>query len=428
MQQHPQYSVKSEDVHSITLQILQQIRLVWHPSPDVVKTLYQILIYAAARKISINQATNDLSGVPSGVTVRGQLIEGSGSLKRLENCLNNAFASQLPRSFGRRGRQIAIDLVERPYHGTVEPEHENEVRRSKAKSGTTHFFVYATAYAILKGRRYTIASYRVTKADTNESILKKLIRRIDFLGIKISLLLLDRGFCSVRIIRYLQRKKQRFIMPLPKRGKRADEEGGPTATHRLAAFKTSRWTRYTMSSQKDGSVSFDVAVVCTNQQGRKGKHGREALLYATYGLGHCRLNWVKEVYKRRFGIESSYRQLNQSCIPTTSRNPLLRLLFVGLALLLRNIWVWLHVEVIATPNQGARQLKARSLRFHRLLLWLLLEVLDTYPLFVTSPLVGIFGTFFMNINLFSTTETSKLSTKNVDQRALNPKIQDDSWS
>jgi hypothetical protein len=74
-----------------------------------------------------------------------------------------------------------------------------------------------------------------------------------------------------------------------------------------------------------------------------------------------------------FGIESSYRQSHQARIRTSSRKPALRLLFMDVALILRNVWVWLHAEVMAQPQRGARQLRPQSLRFARLLLWLLME-------------------------------------------------------
>ena len=37
---------------------------------------------------------------------------------------------------------VAMDLVALPSHGTVEESHQDEVGRSKAKGGTTHFFTY----------------------------------------------------------------------------------------------------------------------------------------------------------------------------------------------------------------------------------------------------------------------------------------------
>ena len=49
---------------------------------------------------------------------------------------------------------------------------------------------------------------------------------------------------------------------------------------------------------------------------------------------------------------------------------LLRLLFVGIALLLRNLWVWIHWRCLTSPRRGGRQLNPDKLRFRTLLLWL----------------------------------------------------------
>jgi hypothetical protein len=93
---------------------------------------------------------------------------------------------------------------------------------------------------------------------------------------------------------------------------------------------------------------------------------------------HRPLSWIRATYRGRFGIESSYRQVHQARIRTSSRNPVLRFLSVGVALILRNIWVWLHAEVIAEPQRGALHLCPESMRFGRLLLWLLMEVATHY--------------------------------------------------
>jgi IS4 transposase len=80
--------------------------------------------------------------------------------------------------------------------------------------------------------------------------------------------------------------------------------------------------------------------------------------------------WIKETYRSRFGIETSYRQLNQARIRTCTRNPLLRLLYVAVALILRNVWVWLHWELLAERRRGQRRVDLRQLSFRQMLLWL----------------------------------------------------------
>ena len=140
-----------------------------------------------------------------------------------------------------------------------------------------------------------------------------------------------------------------------------------------------------MKSAHNGQVAFDLAVVCHNRRGNRGRHQREALLYATWGVTHRPLSWIRATYRSRFGIESSYRQSHQARIRTSSRKPALRLLFMGVALVWRNVWVWLHAEVMAQPQRGARHLRPHSLRFARLLLWLMMEVTRHYRLLRHIP-------------------------------------------
>jgi putative transposase len=218
-----------------------------------------------------------------------------------------------------------------------------------------------------------------------DHVVRTLLARVATLGIRMKLLLLDRGFYSVRVIQDLITAALPFIMPAVKRGKKPAAPGGPTGTYALAAAKHSHWTIYTVKSPQEGRVDFDLAVVCHNTRGQRGRHQREALLSATWGVKSRPLSWIRQTYRARFGIEAAYRPLHQARIRTSSRNPALRLLFVGVALVLRTVWVWLPAEVLAEPRRGARQLRLGALRFARLLLWLIMEVAHHYRLLRKLP-------------------------------------------
>jgi len=379
-------SINSSDVHQLAIQIFSQLPLEARGDQVQVDDILNVLVFAASLRISINQACQDLAGAPTGATVLGALASQLPDIDALESHLNQLLAQLLPQGLGRRGRRVAIDLVKLPYHGGVSPQHQGEVCRSQASQGTTHFFTYATAYVILRGRRYTLALTRVRQGDRMDRVLQSLLGRLEALGVKVSLLLLDRGFYSVRVLDYLILEEQPFIMPAIKRGKKGDALGGPTGTQAIAQAKRGGWTGYTLRSPRDGAVSFDLAVVCHNLQGRRDRHERQALLYATWGVKHRPLGWIKKTYRRRFGIESSYRQLHQARIRTSTRNPVLRLLFVAVALILRNVWVWLHGEVIALPRKGARALRPGCLRFQQVLLWLMVVVANQYCLLRDVPI------------------------------------------
>ncbi len=81
-------------------------------------------------------------------------------MKELKALLNRTLRAQPPKEVWRRIKKkrvdVAIDLVEIPYHG--EPElNEAEMRRSTARSGTTHFHMYSTLAVIHHQQRFTLA-------------------------------------------------------------------------------------------------------------------------------------------------------------------------------------------------------------------------------------------------------------------------------
>jgi hypothetical protein len=90
----------------------------------------------------------------------------------------------------------------------------------------------------------------------------------------------------------------------------------------------------------------------------------------------------------RFAIETTDRQMHQARIRTSTRDPMLRLLYVGVALVLRNVWVWFHDRVLARPRHGGRAICLELLRFRTMLLWLVhvaeatLGTRDTAPAYL----------------------------------------------
>ena len=65
----------------------------------------------------------------------------------------------------------------------------------------------------------------------------------------------------------------------------------------------------------------------------------------TPGAAARRARFYRAPNAKRFGIETSYRQMNEGKGRTTTRDGRRRLLWPGLALLLRRAWVWLPYRV-----------------------------------------------------------------------------------
>jgi hypothetical protein len=372
-----QYTVTARQVQQHTqARLAHHLALPDHGPKCTAAVVYAILCWAAARIASIAAACAALTRAPSDQAVRDALLAGLPAFAALQRRLNRALAGDLPKPLRRQRQRIALDLILIPYYGSPDDD-PAEVYGGAAKAGTQLFHAYATAYVIAQGCRWTVALRPVHQGDAWADIVRELLRQAAKVGVKARLVLLDRGFYSVDVIRYLQAARYPFIMPVIRRGRSPKHRHGPSGTWVFFTWKRSGWARYTLQERRGKrTATVHVGVCCRWVQRRRrrrpewGPWKREVWVYAYWGVQPPTLTWLRETYRLRFGIESSYRQLHQARIRTSTRKPLLRLLYVGVALLLRNVWVWLHWEVLAARRRGRRRVELSRLPFRALLLWL----------------------------------------------------------
>ncbi|MBV8384673.1 MAG: transposase, partial [Planctomycetaceae bacterium] len=277
----------------------------------------------------------------------------------------------------RRPQRLAIDLTLIPYHG--QPSRDlHAIDRGQAKDGTSHFHASATAYVVRHGQRYTAALTGVRKGEPLKDVIQRLLRQATRVGVRPRLLLLDRGFYSVAVVRSLQAARYPFLMPVVCLGRSPKQPGGPSGSYVFRTWKTSGGSRSTLTDAKKRTATVSICVQCRNWRGQWKRHGRQALISASWGYQPASPESVFATSRLRFGIESSSRQMHEGRIRTSSRRPDVRLLYVGVALVLRNLWVWLHYTVLAMPRRGGRVILLERLRWETLLLWLLHVVEETF--------------------------------------------------
>lgn len=171
------------------------------------------------------------------------------------------------------------------------------------------------------------------------------------------------------VVRYLQAARRPFLMPVFPRG-RKPQVPRPESLHALKARNTSGWACYTWRGADGRRATVSIAVVCRNSARQRKRQFRRTRLYACWGLRPGSFRWVFETYRKRFGIETSYRQMNEGRIRTCTRDPLARFLYVAFALILRNVWVWCYFNWLAVRRGPAVLLRDELLRLGELLLWL----------------------------------------------------------
>src|SRR3954470_9672645 len=374
----PHRILNRNQVHRLAAEHLQaHLQFKDYKRKTSAQILWSLLLAAAARITSLSDACGRLDDAPSDETARKALLATLPDYYALQRQLNAALAGHLPKTLRKHLQRLAIDLTLIPYHG--QPLGDlNEIYRGQAKSGTSHFHAYATAYVVRQGQRYTVALTGVKKGEALKDVIQRLLRQAASVGVRPRLLLLDRGFYSVAVIRYLQAARYPFLMPVVCHGRSPKQAGGPSGSYIFRTWKKSGWSTYTLTDAKKRTATVSICVKCANYRGQWKRHGRQALIYAYWGHRPPSPDSVFATYRLRFGIESSYRQLHEARIRTTTRRPVVRLLYVGIALVLRNLWVWLHYALLSRPRRGGRVILLERLRWETLLLWLLHVVEEAF--------------------------------------------------
>lgn len=370
MRSRMSHSISSPEVHECAVQGLLQAKLLkdhgWLCSAVVV---WNVLLRAAARMTSVFAACRDLAQAPSDQAVFDALYDGlPKTLPVLERRLNEALMTgPLPRWMRRRTWQVAIDWHLEPYYG--EPhQSRNELYYGKPQAGTTKFHAYATACIVQYGVRYTLALTWVRRHEKTVVVLRRLLARIREIGLKIRCVLLDRAFFSVPVTQWLQAEQLPFLMPVVFRGRRPKKGRPRRGLHQIKRQKAGRSSHTLKNGKQTATVSVYVAYR-THRNRKDRRRVQQKLLFAAWRVSGTPTQ-IRERYRLRFGIETSYRQMRQARIVTCTRNPHLRLLFVAVALILRNLWVWLHQTRLCDGHGEQLTLRLERLRFKRLLDWL----------------------------------------------------------
>ncbi|MFQ5816265.1 MAG: ISH3 family transposase [Candidatus Hydrothermarchaeaceae archaeon] len=300
------------------------------------------LLSACISQTSISLVSEFNSEAPSEGAIRARL-KGL-SLEEVQGKVNLMLKEKVLKTLPKTPLRFAIDFNEIPFYG--EEANEGDTLKSRAKKGTTRFFVYATVYVILRNKRYTLAVKYVRKGEGLTSVIDFLLGEVAGAGLKVQGLLLDKEFCTVPVINHLRERDIPFIIPCVLRGR----SGG---IRKLFTSRKSYATEYTMKS-KDDQATFQVHVLVKYSKGKYKRKGARHFAYAVYGVD-IPVHKTFHEYRKRFGVESSYKLRNLALPRTSTKNPVLRLLYVGLAFLLVNVWIYAQWMFLSTRRRGGRK-------------------------------------------------------------------------
>jgi putative transposase len=360
---HNQSTLKASTVHAHARRLLQDELEMADYSPTLPAALVvSLLLLASCWQTSLSGACGLVKDPPCRETLRQAALATLPPRSRdLLDRLLRALRRTLPDHLRRLPQVMALDLHQRPFYGNKKGRRKTRgTTRRQKKAGTRHSFTYATLAVLTRWGRFTVGLLPTRPHMRLTTIVKELLLQAEQAGLSISYLMLDKEFYAAEVIDMLQKAGVPFLMPASHKPSNKHLYDPKTAVGWYEYSWTAPLMRYNAKTKKrgkKGKITVKVqACVARNKDG-------EPLVYVGHGLGkRFSPAQVVQMYRGRFGIEASYRQLGQCLARTSSRNERYRLLLVGVALLLCNLWSYLHSEVFSTGPLGETRLELAHMR------------------------------------------------------------------
>jgi hypothetical protein len=364
----PSYSTITPSLVRSTAHAALQQALPWkrHGQRVTVTRLLDLLVLIAALRSSLYAIVRRFRFGFSHETARQALAANLPDLQRLQQGLLKALSAFSSRALKRRRWDIAIDLHYCPFYGD---RCTPGIVGGPPKQGSKHHYAYATAAILHRRHRYTVGLMAVDQKYKPHEVVQTLLTQVQERGLRLRGVALDSGFDSGETLLLLQERGLSYVVPLRRKG-RGNNRRNACFTLPVGSLGEVDW-RTEKSCRR---VRTEVVVVRRRGEAKIG-------VYAFGGWGVAAALWrarqAKRSYRRRFGIETSYRQMNEGKGRTTTKDVVYRLLLVGLGLLLRQVWVWLTWQMARAWRCRPKQWLG-ALPLARLLDWLKDEVRRRY--------------------------------------------------
>jgi hypothetical protein len=351
-----------------TAQAALQQALPWKPYGRrvTVRRLLDLLLLVAALRSSLSALVRRFRFGFSHESARQAVAANLPDLPRLQQGLLDALYTFGSRTLRRRRWDIAIDLHYCPFYGD---RHTPGIVGGQKKHGSTHHYAYATAAVIHRRHRYTVGLMALEQNYKPHEVVAMLLTQVQARGVRLRGVALDSGFDSGETLLLLQGRDLSYVVPLRRKGRGVNRRNAcfalPVGTITEVHWRTEERRRQVQTQ----------AVVLR----RAGERSVKVYAFGGWGAAQAvgRARQAKRAYRRRFGIETSYRQMNEGKGRTTKKDVVYRLLLVGLALLLRQVWVWWTWQLACAWRCRPKQWLG-ELPLARLLDWLRDEVRKRY--------------------------------------------------
>lgn len=332
--------------------------------------ILDVLVFAAVLVSSLSAVVKRFAFGFSHETARQAVYANLPELSELtQGLLDALYSFGSHRNFRRRLWVLAIDEHRNPFYGD---RGTFAITGGQKKHGSKYAFSYATAVLVHHRHRLTVGLIPLVGGEKPHEIVAALLAQISSRGLKLRGVVLDSAFDSGETLLLLQQRKLSYTVPLRKKGNGDNPRNAFWDEEEGKILKVSWRTKKTRRK-----VNTRAVVVRRRKEKEK-----KVYAFGGWDAGEARSQvrraaLAKRWYRKRFGIETSYRQMRQGKAKTTTTDVRYRLLLVGLALILRQAWVYLTAQVARAQGLEPSAWVA-ALPLERMLDWLADELKSIY--------------------------------------------------
>jgi len=264
---------------------------------------------------------------PSAQTLRDRLVLNSEWLAHFHDCMWH-LAEHLVQLLRRVQWRISIDETHVPFFG--HREKLNALLAAKGPGrlvlgyrartpGATGSFGFLVVSLCCCKIRLPIAIWPIREGQPYEPWVEQILQRLLAL-VPRAIVLADRGFGYTQFFLMLERLEARYVVRLAVHSN----------TIKKKIERNQRRFAYWMTDRKTGEKAFLIVRVVCDSQGQRyvlATSEEQALLPTL-------LTW----YGQRWDIENLFKDANRVLLPTSSRNPRMRLYCVVLSVFLYTLW------------------------------------------------------------------------------------------
>ena len=230
----------------------------------------------------------------------------------------------------RRKLDIAYDIHKVCYYG----EHTSYICGGKHENGTSQFYQFLTCSIVVAGRRFILDVLPIHQLDSIPKLLDESLKRVKK-KIRVERVYLDRGFNSSKFINTLKNNGLNFLMPM---------------TRILTVKKYfDKFEDSTSGIVKDFQISKGEDKALVNLILIDDKLGIKRAFISNFDVLPEKAFQLYEMYGKRWGIETSYRNVDHDFKPkTTTKNYNIRLFYFLFSVCLFNLWILVNICISLT--------------------------------------------------------------------------------